>query len=82
MMELTVQRGFDSVTVKAIREHAMVNRATFYRHYVDKYDLLNQHMDELYDLLEQSQGEKSRASAKLPLGLVQMLEHLRGHADF
>lgn len=82
MMELTIQRGFDSVTVKAICEHAMVNRATFYRHYADKYDLLDQHMDELYDLLEQSQGEKSRASEKLPLGLVQMLEHLRGRADF
>jgi AcrR family transcriptional regulator len=83
LMELTVQKGFDSVTVTDICEYAMVNRATFYRHYADKYDLLDQYMDELYDLLGQSQGEAGFDNpASPPAGLVRMLEHLRGHADF
>ena len=83
LMELTIQKGFNSVTVKDICDNAMVNRATFYRHYTDKYDLLDQYMDELYELLDQSQGEPSfDRSDSPPAGLVRILEHLRGHADF
>ncbi len=76
-------KGIDSVTVKDICECAMVNRATFYRHYLDKYDLLDQYMDELYDLLDQPQVEQSfDGPDSPPLGLIYMLEHLRGHTDF
>lgn len=83
LMELTIQKGFDSVTVTDICEQAMVNRATFYRHYADKYDLLDQYMNELYELLDQSQGEPSidRPNGP-PAGLVRILEHLHNHADF
>ena len=80
LMDLTIQKGFDSVTVRDICEHAMVNRATFYRHYRDKYDLVEQYMDELYDLLDQTPAEPSFDGP--PAGLIRMLEHLRGHADF
>jgi AcrR family transcriptional regulator len=83
LMELTVQKGFEAVTVKDICEQAMVNRATFYRHYMDKYDLLDQYMEDLYGLLDQSQDEKDFDHPDgPPTGLVRMLEHLRGHADF
>jgi AcrR family transcriptional regulator len=40
LIDLIAERGFDSITVGDIAERAMVNRATFYRHYQDKYDLL------------------------------------------
>jgi AcrR family transcriptional regulator len=80
LMELTVEEGFNAVTVKAICERSTVNRATFYRHYLDKYDLLDQYMDELYELLDRPQGEPNFDSP--PAGLVRMLEHLRSHADF
>lgn len=83
LMELTIQKGFETVTVKDICEQAMVNRATFYRHYTDKYDLLDQYMEELYGLLDQSLDEQESDSLDVPpAGLVQMLEHLRSHADF
>jgi AcrR family transcriptional regulator len=80
LMTLTIQKGFESVTVRDICEHAMVNRTTFYRHYADKFDLLDQYMDELYNLLDQPAGE---SDFDIPsAGLVRLLEHLRGHADF
>jgi AcrR family transcriptional regulator len=83
LMELTIQKGFEAVTVKDICERAMVNRATFYRHHADKYNLLEQYMEELYGLLNQSQGERDFDSPNTPpAGLIQMLEHLRGHANF
>jgi AcrR family transcriptional regulator len=42
LIELTAERGFDAITVGDIAKRATVNRATFYRHYQDKYDLLEQ----------------------------------------
>ncbi len=41
-LELTAERGFDAIAVGDIVKRANVNRATFYRHYQDKYDLLDQ----------------------------------------
>ena len=40
LIALIPEKGFDAVTVGDITERAMVNRATFYRHYQDKYDLV------------------------------------------
>src|SRR5258706_6187213 len=38
--ELMAQKDFQSVTVQDIADRAMINRATFYDHFVDKYALL------------------------------------------
>src|SRR5581483_672206 len=40
LLDLIEEQGFDAVTVGNIAERAMVNRATFYRHYPDKYALV------------------------------------------
>ena len=40
MIELIREKGFEAITVGDIAERAMINRATFYRHYQDKYDLV------------------------------------------
>lgn len=40
LIDLIGEKGFDAVTVENIAERAMVNRATFYRHYQDKYALV------------------------------------------
>lgn len=40
MIELITEKGFEAITVGEIAERAMINRATFYRHYQDKYDLV------------------------------------------
>jgi AcrR family transcriptional regulator len=39
LIELAAERGFDAIAVGDIARRAGVNRATFYRHYQDKYDL-------------------------------------------
>lgn len=38
---LVSERGFDAVTVRDITERAMVNRATFYRHFRDKHAVMH-----------------------------------------
>ncbi|MBV9790850.1 MAG: helix-turn-helix transcriptional regulator, partial [Chloroflexi bacterium] len=47
LFELTVEQGFAAVTVRDIARRAQINRSTFYRHYLDKYDVLNQYLDQL-----------------------------------
>jgi AcrR family transcriptional regulator len=39
LLSLAAERGYQKVTVGDIAEHAMINRATFYRYYEDKDDL-------------------------------------------
>lgn len=39
-IQLLEKKDFNSITIKDITSGAMVNRATFYHHFVDKFDLL------------------------------------------
>jgi AcrR family transcriptional regulator len=48
-IELAAERGFDAITVGDIARRAGVNRATFYRHYQDKYDLAVVLMEEEHE---------------------------------
>lgn len=40
-LTLVQEKEFNAISVKDITEHAMINRATFYRHFADKYALLD-----------------------------------------
>ena len=40
-MEVVAEKGFQAVTVQDITERAGVNRATFYAHFPDKFELLD-----------------------------------------
>lgn len=41
-LDLLMQSSFEAITVKEISKRAMVNRATFYAHFDDKYVLLDE----------------------------------------
>ncbi|GAB4579533.1 MAG: TetR/AcrR family transcriptional regulator C-terminal domain-containing protein [Anaerolineales bacterium] len=84
LVELTIEKGFAEVTVSDLTERAMVNRSTFYRHYLDKYDLLRHYITELTDLIDAQGGEtSSRDQPDQPrAGLVRILKHIQQNADF
>ncbi len=42
LVELIEEKGFDALTVQDIASRADINRGTFYLHYHDKFDLLEQ----------------------------------------
>lgn len=78
LIELTVEKGFAAVTVRDICERAMVNRSTFYRHYIDKYDLLDQYATEVGKLTAPEVNETEGKHT----GPLQMLKHVQQFADF
>ncbi len=80
LIELTIEKGFAAVTVRDITRQAGINRATFYRHYQDKFDLLDQYSQAVYDLLDVAEPDGHAPQATS--GLVRMLEHLRANARF
>lgn len=41
LIDLLKEKSFDKITVKDICEHTSINKMTFYHHYQDKYDLLD-----------------------------------------
>jgi AcrR family transcriptional regulator len=49
LIDLISEKSFDSVTVEDIASKATVNRATFYRHYRDKYALAERIFEDTID---------------------------------
>lgn len=47
LVSLIEERGYEVLTVQEITERAGLNRATFYLHYQDKHDLLEQSSNEM-----------------------------------
>jgi AcrR family transcriptional regulator len=84
MTELS-QRPFEEITVKEICERAMVHRSTFYKHYEDKYALLEQGVRQMYDELvaEEEHVPPSAFSVEHPPPyFVRLFEHAAAHQQF
>ncbi|QYA44996.1 TetR/AcrR family transcriptional regulator [Macrococcoides bohemicum] len=47
ILELMLEKPFDNITVNDIATQADINRGTFYLHYIDKYELLENIEDEM-----------------------------------
>lgn len=53
VVSLLRQKKFDKISVKDICDTAKISRGTFYLHYVDKYDLVNQNLQQFITLSTQ-----------------------------
>jgi AcrR family transcriptional regulator len=74
LIDLIEQRGFDALSVREITERAMVSRATFYRCYKDKYDLVEQIYEEAIRALFDSVSEAGTEHP--PQIWVRFFEHI------
>ncbi len=78
MEELLREKGFSDISVQDITARAEVNRATFYAHFKDKYDLLDAIVREMFqNMLKRRLPESPSLSAKnLRLLILTACEYL------
>ena len=78
MEEEMLAKDIDSITVGDVIQRADVSRTTFYRHFTDKFDLINwifgQYMDELTSAYQGSESYRTL--------LVQLLSFFRQKRNF
>lgn len=60
LLDLILERGYDSITVQDITDHANLGRATFYLHFKDKEELLFSSLKETVDELAQKLTQENR----------------------
>ena len=87
LLDLTAQKGFSALTVSDITKYAGINRATFYRHYRDKFDLLDHYARAVYDLLDiplEAGPQKSNITEANQIfqRLITILDHIQANAKF
>lgn len=58
LVTLILEKGFYSLTVQDICRKALVSRSTFYSHYLDKYDLLEQLITKTLEPLQEKFAAK------------------------
>jgi AcrR family transcriptional regulator len=84
LMALMAERAFEEITVKEICDQAMVHRTTFYKHYEDKYALLEQGMRQMYDALvaEVTVPPSAFSVAHPPSYFIHLFIHVAEHQHF
>jgi AcrR family transcriptional regulator len=84
LIELTVEKGYNRITVQDIVECAAINRSTFYRHYLDKDDLLSKYMDEVTgEIFQDDVGDEPDAQDEsAPSGVIKLLNHIGSFSEF
>lgn len=73
------ERPLNKVTVKGICELAQINRATFYKHYADAYDLMDQMEEEA--LAELQATIRDSTGDGIQRTLVHILDKMRAEGD-
>ena len=83
LIDLIIAKGFNAISVRDLTERAMVNRATFYRHYHDKDDLLERTIAGILDELTSTPTPRDAGEPSATEALrawIHVLEHVAGHA--
>lgn len=92
LTELMKEKNFDEITVSDLTTRADINRGTFYLHYRDKYDLLEQSEEEIIEGIKNIKSKKKLLKKEdiptfdymnEPIPFVtELFEYLKENADF
>ena len=88
LVALIKEKGFDALTVSDIVDRANINRGTFYLHYKDKFDLLEQTETEVVKEIQQiflgansPQAGDSNTANQLQRLIITLFEYVKEHAE-
>lgn len=83
LVDLILEKGYETVTVQEIIDRANVGRSTFYAHFIDKQQLLMSAFEQLRELLAQQQDAAQTATETESPRLLRfsqvLFEHAQGH---
>ena len=82
MLELMNQTPFEKITVRLVCERAGVNRSTFYAHYTDLYDMIEQMETNLRKQLIDRYPDSDKVTPLSLESLLTFLAFIREHKDF
>lgn len=77
-LELLKQKPVARITVTELCQKAQINRATFYKHYLDIPDLLAQIEEELFQSIRESFDSED---VKMKSFLLKMMQHTKEHME-
>ena len=91
LIELTEEKSFDGISVQDISRKALINRATFYRHYRDKYHLVEEIFRDAVERMRRDMGaphvfrdmydlSRGLADEKARAGWVSLFEHFASNS--
>src|SRR4051794_9415658 len=78
LVDLMLEKRYDTITVQEIIDRADVGRSTFYAHYMDKEDLLQNQVAHLIHVLaaHMDQGDLTAAGNRI-IPSLELLRHIR-----
>lgn len=80
LLKLMKQKNFDKIKISDICDEALINRSTFYAHYEDKYELLDDFIKDLkISLLKDLEGNENDVYTKEYI--MKLLSILIDHID-
>lgn len=77
LLELLADKPINKTTIKEICELADVNRGTFYTHYTDQYDLLQDIQDEFAEQVAELHAQRRSSRLDTLQMLTELLEYCR-----
>ena len=82
-IKLLEKKDISQITIKEICEHADINRATFYAHYNDQYDLMRKMEEELLENVSSYLTDYMRSMPKIDfVGMIEkILEYIKENAE-
>ena len=74
-LDLLKKKPISKITVKEICDIAQINRATFYKHYQDPYDLLEQFQNEaIQGLLDMIEASSEKSTEQILLSILTIMK--------
>lgn len=89
LLELIKEKNINEISVTDLTTKADINRGTFYLHYTDKYDLINQMENEIiqsiemkFDTIIKNELLDFAVSSTIPTFSIEIFRYFKEHAQF
>lgn len=78
LLDLMIEKGYEAITIQDLIDRADVGRSTFYTHYTDKDELLQDGFAEMRSVIGQPTADQPAARRPLRFSLP-LLRHVQAH---